>query len=134
MRTIIASALLCLGWTSPALATPDVRPATTELVLRLPAAQGPSLQIVERTAAVAPSPRRLGLGLPSLDLLRPLLVELDTFLGPVRLEFLSLDQLQWQGSLVNVLEDATAASSPSTLFDRTELLDRYVVAVPIVWF
>ncbi len=131
MRTIIASALLCIGWAGPALATPEVQP---ELVLRVPATQAVSLQIDERPATAAPQPRRLGLGLPSLDLLGPLLVELDTFFGPVRLEFLSLDQLQWQGSLISVLEDASPYASPSALFDRTELLDRYVVSVPVVWF
>jgi hypothetical protein len=130
--------LVWVAGVSPAAATPAVRatlpaPTLVEAItpdLQLLVTAGPVPSLAESDVAHR---LRLGLGLPDLRL-APLLVEIDTLLGPVRLEFLSLGELQFQGSLVRVLEDAVPASSPSTIFDRTELLDRYVVAVPIIWF
>jgi hypothetical protein len=124
MRSFVASLLLCLGIASPALASPAAE-SHAPTALRL------APDIAAQTAAA--QLRRLGLALPELSL-GPLTLEIDTLLGPVRLEFLSLEDLTFQGSLVRVLEDASPASSPSTTFDRTELLDRYVIAVPILWF
>jgi len=148
MRSLVASVLVCLGWAGAASAEPTdaPRPQTPAETLRLAVtepAPAPGTKIVDlRPLLALPTPaapqrRRLGLGLPSLKPgLAPSFYTFRTPLGPVRLEFFSLDQLRFKGSLVAVLDDASPRSSPSTIFDRTDLLDEltYVVTLPILSF
>jgi hypothetical protein len=143
-RSLVVSLLVCLGWGDSALAQPagDRAPAvapTQEAAPELHTSPGAvDLETLFRLPAArdAKPKRRYGLG-PATPLGRgPSLVEFRTPLGRVRLEFFSLDQLRFKGSLVDVLEDASPASSPSTVFDRSDLLNEltYVVTVPIATF
>lgn len=141
MRHLLA-ALSLVTTLLPAVPAPAEERAPAEepaprLTLRALEGVVPVLELPDRRQTGKRLALSLDLGTPRLHVepdAIPLVVEVDTVFGSLEIEFFSMPNVEWRGSILLPIHVATVEAAPAAIFDRTEIPVSYVVAVPVARF
>lgn len=138
MRHLLAAlSLVTTLLPAPAEERAPAEEPAPRLTLRALEGVVPVLELPDRRQTGKRLALSLDLGTPRLHVepdAIPLVVELDTVFGSLEIEFFSMPNVEWRGSILLPIHVATVEAAPAAIFDWTEIPVSYVVAVPVARF